>query len=91
MVSITILNGRMLRRPEDAHPYLARMLRLPDWYGANLDALYDCLTEKGPCTLVVLGAEALRQEGGWGARALAVLEDAARDNPHLMLETEADL
>lgn len=24
---------------------LGRTLRFPDWYGANLDALYDCLTD----------------------------------------------
>ena len=27
------------------HQTLARTLNFPDWYGHNLDALYDCLTE----------------------------------------------
>ena len=27
------------------HEELAAQLQLPDWYGNNLDALYDCLTE----------------------------------------------
>ena len=30
---------------EEGHDYLMRALNLPDYYGRNLDALYDCLTE----------------------------------------------
>ena len=30
---------------ETAHTYLKEILRLPDYYGRNLDALYDCLCE----------------------------------------------
>jgi len=33
------------REREELHAYLAEKLQLPSWYGANLDALYDCLTE----------------------------------------------
>ena len=29
------------------HQTLARTLNFPDWYGHNLDALYDCLSEMG--------------------------------------------
>ncbi len=32
---------------EDLHDALAKELRLPDYYGRNLDALYDILTEQG--------------------------------------------
>lgn len=30
--------------PAEAHAELARGLEFPDFYGANLDALWDCLT-----------------------------------------------
>ena len=30
---------------EKAHIYLKQVLRLPSYYGNNLDALYDCLTD----------------------------------------------
>ena len=30
---------------ETAHTYLKEILHLPDYYGRNLDALYDCLCE----------------------------------------------
>ena len=85
-MSTVILNGAKLMDRDTAHPYLARMLDLPAWYGANLDALYDCLTERGG-TIVLLGADALRCAGGYGAKILATLEDAARDDPALHLDT----
>lgn len=76
--------------PDEAHEYLARVLQLPAYYGRNLDALYDCLTEKGPCTIVLAGTEVLRQWGGYGARVLAAIEQAANANPGLELEYDDD-
>lgn len=40
-----ILDARRLSTREEAHIYLREALELPDYYGNNLDALYDCLTE----------------------------------------------
>ena len=42
-----ILNGAQLSTREEMHAYLAKMLHLPAYYGNNLDALHDCLTEIG--------------------------------------------
>ena len=39
---------------EDLHRALAECLDFPDWYGKNLDALYDQLTEISQETLVIL-------------------------------------
>ena len=40
-----ILDGGQLCDRGTAHTYLQEMLELPEYYGKNLDALYDCLTE----------------------------------------------
>ncbi|MBR3769605.1 MAG: barstar family protein [Lachnospiraceae bacterium] len=40
-----ILDGEQLCDRETAHAYLQEAFGLPEYYGKNLDALYDCLTE----------------------------------------------
>lgn len=81
-----VLKCENLLQREQAHPYLAQALALPDYYGQNLDALYDCLTDLADHTVILEGAELLREDGGYGAKILNTLEDAARDNPGLCLE-----
>lgn len=61
------------------HAALARQLDLPDWYGANLDALHDLLTERRPTLRVLIfGREALREHLGedYYLRFLRTLYDA---------------
>lgn len=47
-----ILDGKKIK--EESHDYLIRKLDLPDYYGRNLDALYDCLTDIGVETQIEL-------------------------------------
>ncbi len=64
------------------HNYLRSALALPVYYGANLDALYDCLTELDAATeLVVPKAIVDEAHLGWyGEQLLQVLQDAAEEN-----------
>lgn len=43
---MVIIDSRKLTDKESAHKYLKETLGLPDYYGNNLDALHDVLTEK---------------------------------------------
>ena len=81
-----ILDCEKLSSRRGAHEYLQEALGFPAYYGKNLDALYDCLTELCGCVVVLRGRDALARSGGYGARILRVLEDAARANPRLTLE-----
>ena len=67
MNTVTI-NCASIKNAEQFHEALARGLDFPEWYGHNLDALYDCLSERtSPVSLVVMNdgegevADALRK------------------------------
>ena len=40
------LDASRYETPADLHAALKSMLRLPDYYGMNADALHDCLSER---------------------------------------------
>ena len=82
-----ILDCEKLLQRKQAHLYLAEVLDFPDYYGKNLDALYDCLTEIGECTIVLEREDILRESEGYGAKVLKVFREAAHTNPALKLET----
>ena len=77
------LNGALFGNGNQIHNYLANQLSFPTYYGRNLDALYDCLTERGEDTTLVL--QNWPEEGPF-ARFLPVFLDAAAQNPHLHIE-----
>jgi len=81
------IDGQVIGSRTALHDALTLELSLPDWYGRNLDALYDCLTDLREETyLVVLHRAALAENLGKSARALErLLADAADENPHLHL------
>ena len=49
-----IIDGKRMTSVEETHRYLARTLRLPPYYGHNLDALHDCLTDLGRGVWIIL-------------------------------------
>ena len=65
----------------ELHALLKEALALPHWYGNNLDALYDCLTDLCEDTCLTLtGTQTLvlpRREA-----FVRTLADAAEENPH---------
>ena len=73
--------------PRDrTHPYLKQALDLPSYYGGNLDALFDCLTEMGePAVFQFSHLNDLQQLGDYGLRLVETFRDAAEENPILEL------
>ena len=72
---IILLDGRTL-----THEAIAAALHLPAYYGANLDALHDCLTEIGGPTVLIVAHTASAD-----ARMMRVLRASVRENPALSL------
>ena len=80
MIEIT-LDGAM--GMDVIHDRLAETLHFPAYYGRNLDALYDCLTEvQEDARIQLLNAEALE----WQGNVLQILlKRAVHNNPHLQI------
>ena len=72
-----VLDGARMDSREALHAELKAKLSLPDYYGANLDALNDCLSERRGRELVVIedAAAFLAANDGYAARLLRVLGD----------------
>ena len=81
-----ILDFKPITTREDVHKYLAMKLDFPDYYGENLDALYDCLTDIGEDTVVGFfepdPGDGKREISGYLNRLKMVLKDAEEENPH---------
>lgn len=81
-MEIIILDGKQMNSFDGMHDYLAKSLRLPQYYGRNLDALYDCLCESfsGDAIIILMNGEEMKSAiGEYGDRLCRVLEDAMGD------------
>ena len=72
---------------EKAHIYLNQVLRLTSYYGNNLDALYDSLTDIQKEQTIIIPKEIMNPLylGTYGKQMIRVFEDAAKENPHLQI------
>ena len=77
------LDVRQLQQKEAAHRYLKQMLNLPEYYGRNLDALYDCLTELDATELRFVNLDA---EESYFSKLLPVFQEAQKENPRLKID-----
>ena len=84
------LDGQTIDSCEALHRRLAEGLRFPDWYGRNLDALYDCLTDlREPAAIAVQNAAALRAHlGAYADVFCRVLRESAAENKNLTITWE---
>ena len=83
MKKILIYTGGIGTR-EALHDLLAEKLSLPEYYGRNLDALHDCLTDIREDTVIGL-FEGKKQQliDGYIRLLKNVLRDAEEENSHL--------
>lgn len=79
---VCILDGKMLENKEMLHDILADALGFPDWYGRNLDALYDCLTDIHEETEIRVRNEndLIAYLGNYAVSLLKVIAMAAEEN-----------
>lgn len=84
-----ILDTLCLTEPEAAHAYLKEKLSFPEYYGNNLDALYECLTDICEETVLRLRAEGgVMPESSYFIKLFGVMRDAEAENPRLTILAE---
>ena len=80
-----ILDCEEMTDRERTHEYIAEVLEFTDYYGGNLDALFDCLTEMGESSILFINLDALEMLGDYSGALLAVFEEAEQVNDDLDL------
>lgn len=79
-----IIDGNNMKTKTEAHKYLKKILQLPDYYGNNLDALYDCLTEMDEMTVCFRNI----CYGTYGKKVWKVFRQAEKENSCIQIYTE---
>lgn len=77
-----LLDLSKMTRRIPAHEYLQKKLDFPDYYGKNLDALSDCLSELGPCHIVFMQSEEI-PEGSYAHKVIREIQEATEMNPNI--------
>ena len=76
------LDGNILSDAAMVHDYLIEMLEFPEYYGKNLDALHDCLTDLEHIDITIT---APKEDGAIFQKILRVFKSAERENESLKL------
>ena len=83
-----ILDAQYLIEKETAHTYLQDKLGLPEYYGKNLDALYDCLSDLVGVEIYIDTSfvDGLQKENStYYHKMMRVFQAATRENTELKL------
>jgi len=86
-----VFDSSHVERLDQLHSELARIFDFPDYYGANLDALYDCLSGDIalPLRIIWKNYNITRSKLGKDVeKVLKVMKDFAKEEPDFTLEVE---
>ena len=88
-MNIIVIDGRKMTDRETEHNYLKKKLALPDYYGRNLDALFDCLCEMNNVQIVVSYVQEMKDNlRRYADNIINVFEAAQEKNPKLSVIVE---
>lgn len=84
-----ILDGNRMNTVKEFHRVVSEMLGFPDYYGNNLDALWDCLTGwiEPPITIIWKDFEISKKNlGDFADKAKLIFEDAEKEIDGLKID-----
>ncbi|WP_462111645.1 barstar family protein [Campylobacter concisus] len=88
-MKIVILDAKKMLEKEKMHEYFAKKFDLPEYYGKNLDALFDCLCEINEPTLIKLKNEDALQ-GDTKESLIRLFHDVCNENEQVKFELVKD-
>ena len=80
-----IIDCTKIHTKEDLHRIFQEALSFPTWYGSNLDALHDCLTEISGKVRLLDWETAENRLGSYGKKVKNAIAAAALHNTKLDL------
>ena len=85
-----ILNGKRMVTKEKAHAYLKRKFDFPDYYGRNLDALWDLLSvwDKELEIVILNKADIIENLEGYGNSLLKLFGELDEANRNIKVKYE---
>jgi len=85
---VVVLDALEMTDKQAAHEYIQCQLNFPDYYGHNLDALWDMLSAiSEPLHIILINASQLPANlGGYAELLLTVFIEAAESNKALKFE-----
>lgn len=86
------LNGDRMRDKNITHAYLKQELALPEHYGENLDALWDCLTtDFSPKKIIIYNSEAvIKHLGSYGESIINLFQQVEEENEYVKVDIKRD-
>lgn len=80
-----VIDGKKITSKQMLHTYFADEMNFPEWYGKNLDALYDFLTDTNEETEIeLINRPALHEHLGKYAKAFEkMLREAQEENENI--------
>jgi ribonuclease inhibitor len=84
------LDGEQMTSKEAAHLHIKQALALPDYYGSNLDALWDCLSSDFTEKIIYIRnlPAMLDQLGDYGDALMELFWEAAAANGAIQIVIE---
>lgn len=85
---IFYLDGEKMRGRQGVHEHIKEVLGLPEFYGKNLDALYDVLTDLQGEVVIRNFHEMEENLGSYAGAVMKTFVDASAANPEMKVRVE---